>query len=419
MTQNSKPGGETAVRRKCIMFIIDGLGDLPHPDLDGRTPLEAAATPVLDYMAGSGWCGLIDPIAPGKVPNTHSGTGILMGLLPEQVKDLNRGPVEAAGAGKILTKGDVAIRANFATVRPVKGGFLVTDRRADRITSGTRELATGLSDVDLGDNIRASLVSTDQHRGVLILSGPGLSAAVTDTDPGNVDMPAAMKACRPSNPGGALTAAKINRFIDLAHQQLENHPVNTARLSHGQMPANGIITRGAGLQFDVDSILHKLGIRAAMISGCNTVLGLSHFFGMDVIEDARFTADLETDLDAKLAAAKATLRDHDMVFVHVKAPDLCSHDRQPLAKRDFLQRLDAAMKPLLDSGVIVAVGADHTTDSNSGFHTADPVPSLIWQRGAGLPESTLNFGESGCRNGNMGRQLSSEFLTRILRLMGY
>lgn len=419
MTPTNTLHEETAVREKCILLIIDGLGDLPHPDLGGRTPLEAAATPVLDLMASSGRCGLIDPISPGKVPNTHSGTGILMGLLPEQAHRLNRGPVEAAGAGKVLANGDIAARANFATLKPLGNGFLVTDRRADRITSGTIELAAALTDVDLGDNIRASLVSTDQHRGVLILSGPGLSAAVTDTDPGNVDMPAATKSCKPLNPDAELTAAKINRFIDTAHRQLVNHPVNAARLAAGQMPANGIITRGAGQQFDVDNILHSLGIRAVMISGCNTVLGLGHFFGIDVIEDSRFTADLETDLDAKMATAKIALRDREMVFVHIKAPDLCSHDRQPLAKRDFLQRLDTAMKPLLQSGVIVAVGADHTTDSNSGFHTADPVPSLIWQPGAGSAETTLNFGENACRNGNMQRQLSSEFLARVLRLMGY
>ncbi|MBT8068978.1 MAG: hypothetical protein KJO80_00955 [Gammaproteobacteria bacterium] len=405
--------------KQCVLLIIDGLGDLPNPELGGKTPLEAATTPVLDFMAGSGWCGLIDPIGPGKIPNTHSGTGILMGLVPEQAGHLNRGPVEAAGAGRKLANGDVALRANFATMERHADGFLVTDRRAGRITSDTQELAGLLADVDLGDGVRASLVSTDQHRGVLILSGRGLSAAVSDTDPGNSSMPARLNPCRAMEPEAKLTSSKINRFIDEAFRLLARHPVNIARMEAGKLPANGVITRGAGLQFEVDNALHKLGVEAAMISGCNTVLGLGHFFGFDVITDPRFSADIETDLDAKIAAARSALDSHDMVFVHVKAPDICSHDRQPLAKRDFLQRLDLAMEPLLKSDVIVAVGADHTTDSNSGFHTADPVPSLIWQPGTGSPDTALNFGEKACRNGIMGRQLSSEFLARILRLMGY
>jgi len=66
--------------RKCALLIIDGLGDLPNPELDGKTPLEAAHTPVFDRLAKAGRYGLVDPIIPGEIPNTHSGTGMLMGL---------------------------------------------------------------------------------------------------------------------------------------------------------------------------------------------------------------------------------------------------------------------------------------------------------------------------------------------------
>ena len=75
---------------KGVLLIIDGLGDLPVPELDGKTPLEAAHTPVLDRLAGSGWYGLVDPIIPGETPNTHSGTGMLMGLLRNQADRLSR-----------------------------------------------------------------------------------------------------------------------------------------------------------------------------------------------------------------------------------------------------------------------------------------------------------------------------------------
>ena len=113
-----------------------------------------------------------------------------------------------------------------------------------------------------------------------------------------------------------------------------------------------------------------------------------------------------------------------MVFLHVKAPDICSHDRQPLAKRDFLQRLDAALAPLLETGIVIAIAADHTTNSNTGFHTADPVPALIWQPGSRQPDTSqtdvpVKFGEAACRQGNMERQLSNDFLMRVLRTMGY
>jgi len=419
----------TVSHHKCALLIIDGLGDLPVPELDGKTPLEAAYTPFLDRLAGEGLYGLVDPIIPGEIPNTHSGAGMLLGLLPEQAGRLKRGPVEASGAGRVLVAGEIAVRANFATLVSRDEALWVTDRRAGRITSGADELAALLSDVDLGDDVHANLVATDQHRGVLVLSGPGLDASISNTDPGDGTMPAALKPCRPLRPEAELTAEKINRFIDEAHRLLTDHPINIARVSDGKPPANGLITRGAGERFSLDNILHAHGISAAVVSGCNTVRGLGRIFGFDTVSDPRFTAALDTDLNAKMAAVQSALRDHDMVYLHVKAPDICSHDRNPLAKRDFLQRLDKALAPLMEAGAIIAIAADHTTDSNSGFHTADPVPVLISQPGsdqflspvkfASVKFASVKFGEAACRQGNMPRQLSNEFLLKLIHLMGY
>ncbi len=404
---------------KCVLLIIDGLGDLPAPELDGKTPLEAACTPNLDQLAGAGRYGLVDPITPGEIPQTHSGTGMLMGLLPQQVERLNRGPVEAAGAGRVLAAGDIALRTNFASVERRGGELLVTDRRAGRITTGTDELAALLTDVDLGDGIRADLLSTDQHRGVLVLSGPGLDVSISDTDPRESIMPATLEACRSLVPEAELTAAKINLFINEAHRRLVDHPINIARARDGKPCASGIITRGAGAQFGLDNTLQTLGIRAAIVSGCNTVLGVGRIFGFDAITDPRFTATVDTDLNAKVAAVGVALQDHDMVFMHVKAPDICSHDRQPLAKRDFLQRLDKALGPLLDTGSVIAVAADHSTNCNTGFHTADPVPTLIWEPVSGQSVGAVKFGETACGQGTMERQLSNEFLQKVLHSMGY
>jgi 2,3-bisphosphoglycerate-independent phosphoglycerate mutase len=404
---------------KGVLLIIDGLGDLPVPELAGKTPLEAAYTPVLDQLAGSGRYGLVDPIIPGEIPNTHSGTGMLMGLLSDQAERLSRGPVEAAGAGRVLEPGDVAVRANFASLEPLQDGFRVLDRRAGRISSGTNELAALLNDMDLGDSIRGGFLSTDQHRGALILTGPGLDASVSDTDPGNKFMPARLKNCEALAPAAELTASKINRFISEAHQRLVDHPINITRVRNGLQPANGILTRGAGTLFELDNTLHKLGLGVAVITGCNTVRGLGRIFGFTAIVDSRFTATVNTDLHAKIATVVSSLRDHDMVFVHVKAPDICSHDLQPLAKCDFLQRLDASLQPLLETGAVIAVAADHTTNSNTGFHTADPVPALICKPNADYSGAPVKFGEGLCRQGNMDRQLSGEFLSQVLETMGY
>jgi 2,3-bisphosphoglycerate-independent phosphoglycerate mutase len=398
-----------------VLLIIDGLGDLPVAALGGETPLEAARTPVLDRLASNGQCGLVDPIEPGQVPNTHSGAGLLLGMSPSQADRLHRGPVEAAGVGMTVRPGDVALRSNFATLRRLDGHFEVIERRAGRISEGTEELAAMFQSLDLGDGISATLRSTEQHRGVLLLSGPGLDFRVTDTDPGDRLMPAALPACRALRAEAGVAAEKVNRFIFEAHRRLADHAVNRARIAAGKTPANGVITRGAGAVLKLDNLLRQRGLRAGVVSGCNTVRGLGHLFGFTVVRDERFTGALDTDLDAKVATAISMLDQCDVVFIHIKAPDVCAHDRQPLAKRDFLERLDRALGPLAEMSLVVAVAADHTTDSNTGFHTADPVPALLHVPASDSPGNAVEFGEAWCRDGPLGRLVSQDFLMRFVR----
>jgi len=406
--------------KQAVILIVDGLGDLPVADLGGQTPLEAARTPELNRMAATGCYGLVDPIVAGEVPNTDSGVGLLLGLPPNLAGSLHRGPVEASGAGRVLRAGEIAVRANFATVEERPQGLWVTDRRAGRITEHVGELAEAIDGIDLGDGIRAEFRPTDQHRGVLVLTGPGLDAAVSDTDPGDAGNPGFVLESRPLRPAATLAAAKINRFLLEAHRRLLGHRVNRARRETGKPPANGVITRGAGTWYSPANRLDSLGLRAAVVAGCNTVLGLARLFEFDTLQSPLFTASVDTDLNGKVAAALASLRDHDIVYVHVKGSDLCAHDRQPLAKKNFLERFDQALAPLASAGIVVAVSSDHTTDSNTGAHTADPVPSLIFDpsQSAEAGGTEVNFGESACQQGTMPRLRSFEFLDRILTRMG-
>ena len=191
-------------RRRGVLVILDGLGDRPIPALGGATPLEAARTPNLDRLVVRGQCGLVDPGIPDMPVSTHSGTGMLLGIDPEDIRRLARGPVEAAGIGLAMRDGDVAMRCNFATLERHAGTLRVLDRRAGRIASDTDELASALQNVALGDGISASLYPATQHRAVLCLSGLGLSGAISDTDPGErARLPAPVLASQPLRPDDA------------------------------------------------------------------------------------------------------------------------------------------------------------------------------------------------------------------------
>ena len=244
---------------------------------------------------------------------------------------------------------------------------------------------------------------------------------VSDTDPGDSGGSDRLEPCRPLRPRAARTAGKVNEFVHRAHRLLEAHPVNARRIREGSLPANGIITRGAGAAFEVDNVLHARGIDTAVVAGCNTVLGLARLLGFETITDPRFTAAPDTDLDAKLQAALTALDHHQLVYLHIKAPDLFSHDRDPAGKRRFLERVDRSLQGLQDHGAVIAVTADHSTDSNTGAHTDDPVPSLIHapDTDTAADRAEVNFGETACRQGSMPRQQGSQFLLRVIESLGY
>ncbi len=408
-------------RRKGLLIILDGLGDRPIESFAGKTPLEVAATPNLDLLAASGQCGLVDPLSPGVPVDTATGTGLLLGAPPQSIAGLSRGPVEAAGVGLEIAPGDLALRCNFATVDMVEGCMVIVDRRAGRIRSGTAELAESLSDLDLGDDITATVMPATQHRAVLRLSGQGLSAAISDTDPGVVPLPARVlrsKARQREDARASRSAAAVSRFVHEAHEILRDHPVNLERIERGDLPANGILTRGAGLATTARSIIEVLGLTATVVAGESTVLGLAALLGLKSVTDPGFTGLPDSDVAGKVAAGLEALKEDEIAFVHVKGPDICSHDMAPEGKRDFLEVIDSALGPLLDrDDLVVGVTGDHSSDSSTGNHAGDPVPTILNAPG-GRRDGNADFGETACARGSLGRLTSSEFVMSFLDAMG-
>jgi 2,3-bisphosphoglycerate-independent phosphoglycerate mutase len=137
-----------------------------------------------------------------------------------------------------------------------------------------------------------------------------------------------------------------------------------------------------------------------------------------VITDSRFTALLDTDLTAKVAAVKQALSTHQLVFLHIKAPDICSHDHDPRGKKDILEKIDDAIYPLLGEELVIGVTGDHSTDCNTGMHCGEPVPSFICAPN-GRRDSCTTFGESACAQGGLGRISSNSFLYSMLDNMGH
>jgi 2,3-bisphosphoglycerate-independent phosphoglycerate mutase len=408
------------VKNKGLVIILDGVGDRRCPQLGGKTPLEAASLPALDRLAGEGVTGMMDPLVPGFPVGTHTGTGVLMGLSPADAATLARGPVEAAGIGLELQPGDVVLRANFATLLESGEGLGIQDRRAGRIRERTEELAAVLRDLPLGEGITGSLFPTTQHRAVLLLRGGGLSSAITDTDPGSSRDAAGVLtavADEPTDAAAHRTARAVNLFVGEAHHRLAEHPVNVERQARGLPPANGVITRSPGGAAPLRNLVTALGLSASVIAGERTVEGLGRLFGYRTVTRESFTALPDTDLEGKLAAALVELETRDLVFLHIKGPDICAHDRDPLGKKACLERIDRILGRLESADLVIGVTGDHSTDSNRGRHCGDPVPAVMVSPN-GRRDAVTAFNESACMLGGLGRLSGSAFLVSVLDAMG-
>ena len=197
---------------KLLLFVMDGLGGLPHPE-SGRTELESARTPNLDSLARESACGFTLPVAPGVTPGSGPGHLSLFGYDPLKF-NIGRGALEAVGIDFDLRPQDVAARGNFCTV---DGKGRVTDRRAGRITSERcGELCEELRKIPL-EGAELFVEPVREHRFVLVLRGEGLSDAVADTDPQREGVaPLEARATAPlcgSSIGMASTSRRSRRVI--------------------------------------------------------------------------------------------------------------------------------------------------------------------------------------------------------------
>jgi 2,3-bisphosphoglycerate-independent phosphoglycerate mutase len=398
---------------KILIVVCDGLGDRPVPGFGNKTPLQSAARPSLNHFARNGACGIIDIIAPGVRPGSDTAHLALFGHDPFKVYT-GRGPFEAMGVGMEVRPGDVAFRCNFSTV---SADMTILDRRAGRIRDGTVELARALDNWEF-EGVKVYFKEGTEHRGVLLLRAPGLSPLVTDSDPHQEGVKP--HECAPKAPEAALTARVVNAFVKRSYDILKDHPVNRTRVKAGELPANIVLPRGAGIMPHMPSFLERFGIKTAAIAGVALVKGICRVSGMDIIDVKGATGGLDTDMKAKTAAAVSALDKYDLVFVNIKAADLCGHDGDPKGKAAVVRRLDAAMaivKKALPEGAFLALTADHSTPCCVKDHTGDPVPLVIYGKGV-RADRVRTFDEIACARGGLGRLRGVDLLPILLDLSG-
>lgn len=400
---------------KAVLLIADGLGDRPIEELGGRTPLEAADKPNLDRLAAEGECGLMDPIAPGVRAGSDTSHLALLGYDPYEYYT-GRGPFEAAGIGMDVMQGDVAFRCNFTTVDENK---TVIDRRAGRISEGTDQLAAAVNGMDIG-GVEVLFKESVAHRGALILRSPGLSAAITDTDPHHEG--ARVLECRPVDPedgAAARTAQAVNEFVRRSYDILNSHPINRDRVAQGLPPANIILPRGAGIGPNMRSFEAEHGLKAACVAETGLINGVARYVGMSVTEVAGATGGADSDVLAMGRAIVDRLSEADFVLCNVKGADVGGHDDNPQVKISMIAKLDQMVGYLvshLPPNTYLVLTADHSTPCAIKDHSGDPVPIVFWGEGV-RTDRCERYDERSVTSGGIGRIRGIDVMKIVTQLM--
>lgn len=398
---------------KILLIVIDGLGDEIIPQLGNKTPLETAKTPNLDFLAKNGVCGLVRPfLFPWqKRPESESTHLALLGYDPK-IYFLGRGPYEAVGIGIKLRKGEIALRVNFGTVDK---NLNVIDRRAGRVEK-TQSLIKALSGKTI-EGVKFLIKKSWGHRAVLVLKGKNLSAKISNGDPKKTEVKPLIIKPKDNSKEAKFTARILNKFLLLAHKILKDHPFNKKREEKGFLPANYLLTRGAGMIKKTPSFRKIYGLNAGCIAGGGLYKGIAKILGMNLIKVKGATGFANTNLKGKFLTAKKVLKKYDFLFLHIKAIDTFSHDGKFQAKKKFIEKIDKNIKSILNlKNVSIVITADHSTCSLEKNHCLASIPILIYNNKKKWHEEIKKFCEKNCRKGKLGKIKQIDLMTKILEL---
>ncbi|MDD5417557.1 MAG: alkaline phosphatase family protein [Candidatus Nanoarchaeia archaeon] len=405
---------------KLLFIILDGVGDEPVPSLGNKTPLEASEKPNMDFLARTGQTGSVTVIEEGIAPTSETATLALLGYDPFKYYT-GRGPLAAYGADIGFEEGDVALRTNLGVI---KNGRILDIRVGDLTTVDAKRLADSINrQVILSDSsVSFKYYPTMTYRGILLLKSKKekLSEQVSNTHPAYIHIKGisasqefkqtAFKQCVPKadTKSAELTAKLVNEFIMKSHEVLETHEVNTKRAKDKKQKANIILTREAGNRLpNLPSIEDKYSRLWLCIADLPMEAGVAKLAGMEVVNaDEPNLANIQATLKDRTDTILKNWGNYDCFYVHIKGPDVPSHEKEPETKKKIIEAIDkhfigALLSKINLSKTIICITSDHTTSSVKGIHTPAPVPLLI--SGAGVRMDTVkSFAENTCKEGLIG-----------------
>jgi len=352
-------------RVKYVVLVPDGCADEPNAELDGRTPLEAAAMPHLAAMAARSEVGRAAVIPPGLPPGSDVGNMAILGYDPARYHT-GRAPIEAAAMGVELAPDEVAFRCNLVTID--EAGTMV-DFAAGHITSAQSHPIVAALDRELGggrDGVRFHAGVEYRH----LCVAPADWADADCTPPHDLTGQPAVW------PTGAA-AAKLRALMDASR------PVVRSAAAQVDSIATQIWLWGQGVAPVMPRFADRYGVEGRLSSAVDLVRGLGVLTGIEVVDVPGATAGFDNDYGGQLTACLDSLAERDLFLLHVEATDEAGHQNAVAQKVAELERWDAEiigplMRALDGEPYRVLLMPDHATPCARMTHTSEPVPYLLF-----------------------------------------
>ncbi|MDV0445250.1 2,3-bisphosphoglycerate-independent phosphoglycerate mutase [Methanimicrococcus sp. At1] len=416
---------------KYIVIIGDGMADLPIPELGGKTILQAAEKPNLDYLAKNGRTGLAMTVPEGYPPGSDVANMSIFGYDPA-VYYTGRSPLEALSMGVSLQGNDLAFRTNLITIGNAdntvgadgprledayvvdySGGHITSEEAAELIQAVDEKFGNDRFKFYPGISYRHLLVAQDNYGKELLFTPPHDITGQKASD------------YFPKGNGDPASEDAAQTYLDMtaaSYDVLKNHPVNQKRVSEGKLPANCIWLWGQGNapKFELfEKLHHKTG---AVISAVDLLKGIGICAGLDVIDVEGATGFLDTNYKGKADAAAEALKSKDFVFVHIEAPDECGHIGDYQKKMQAVVDLDSKIiGPLLeyakslDEPCRILVMPDHPTPVALKTHTSDPIPFVLYDTRETDADGVFVFDEESVKSGSFGTVYASELVSLMIQ----
>lgn len=402
---------------KYLVIVGDGMADYPMEQLDNKTALQYAQTPNFDRLAIEGELGLVQTIPDGLPPGSDTANLSVIGYDPLQYYT-GRSPFEAISLGVEMNPGDISFRCNLVTLsndQPYAEKIMIDYCAGEISTEEARELieavsaSLGMKEIDFhtGFMYRHLMVWHNAPNDWELIPPHDISGKkVTDYLPEGKE------------------GFKVSQMMEKSFKILVDHPVNKKRIERGLNPANSIWIWGAGRKPLIPLFADKYGLKGSVISAVDLVKGIGLFAGLKPVKVEGATGYIDTNYGGKVGAALDALKQgQDFIYLHIEAPDECSHRFEINNKVKAIELIDRLVVKVIreeldQSGLdySILLVTDHATPLSLGTHTSEPVPFAIFRSNDQKNNPGRSFNEAAASDTgfliNEGYRLMDFFLNR-------